>query len=101
MKDVIFLLFDLLTTLTKLLRPGGGGAVIAENLLLKQQLIIHRTRQARRVYLEFLAPIAPILFPGQSYGLPASSEVKSYRRVLGSNAGARIGQSAFDSAWRK
>ena len=46
MRDIIFLLFDFLTTLAKLLRPGGGRAVIAENLLLKQQLIIHsRSRQ--------------------------------------------------------
>jgi hypothetical protein len=46
MKDVIFLVFDLLTTVAKLLRPGGGRAIIAENLLLKQQLIIHsRSRQ--------------------------------------------------------
>jgi len=46
MKDVIFLLFHLLATVAKLLRPGGGRSVIAENLLLKQQLIIHsRCRQ--------------------------------------------------------
>ena len=46
MKDVIYLLFDLLAALAKLLRPGGGRTVIAENLLLKQQLIIHsRSRQ--------------------------------------------------------
>jgi putative transposase len=46
MKDVIYLLFQLLTTLAKLIRPGGGRTVIAENLLLKQQLIIHsRSRQ--------------------------------------------------------
>lgn len=46
MKDVIYLLFRLLTTLAKLVRPGGGRAVMAENLLLKQQLIIHsRSRQ--------------------------------------------------------
>jgi len=45
-KEVIYLLFELLTTLTKLLRPGGARAVIAENLLLKQQLIVHsRSRQ--------------------------------------------------------
>jgi putative transposase len=36
----------LFTTLAKLLRPGGGRTVIAENLLLKQQRIIHsRSRQ--------------------------------------------------------
>jgi hypothetical protein len=40
-KDVIYLLYDLLTTLAKLTQPGGARAVIAENLLLKQQLIVH------------------------------------------------------------
>lgn len=46
MKDVIYLLFHLLTTLAKLIKSGGGRTVIAENLLLKQQLIIHsRARQ--------------------------------------------------------
>jgi hypothetical protein len=46
MKEVFYLLFHLLTALAKLLGPGGGKAVIAENLLLKQQLIIHsRSRQ--------------------------------------------------------
>jgi putative transposase len=46
MKAVVKLLFDLLTTVAKLTRPGGGRAVIAENLLVKQQLIVHsRSRQ--------------------------------------------------------
>jgi len=46
MKDMIYLLFHLLTTITKLIRPGGSCTVIAENLLLKQQLTIHsRSRQ--------------------------------------------------------
>ena len=46
MKDLIYLLLHLLTTLAKLIRPGGNRSVIAENLLLKQQLIIHsRSRQ--------------------------------------------------------
>jgi hypothetical protein len=46
MKDVIYLLFQLLTTIAKLLQPGGRRTVIAKNLLLKQQLIIHsRARQ--------------------------------------------------------
>jgi hypothetical protein len=46
MKDVIYLLIHLLTTIAKLIQPGGSRAVIAENLLLKQQLIIHsRSRQ--------------------------------------------------------
>jgi len=37
----------LLTTVAKLLGPGGGKAVIAENLLLKQQLLVV-TRSRRR-----------------------------------------------------
>lgn len=41
MRDVIFLLFHLLTTLAMLIQPGGSRAVVAENLILKQQLIIH------------------------------------------------------------
>jgi transposase InsO family protein len=46
MKGVFYLLFQLLNTLVKLIRPGGSRTVIAENLLLKQQLIIHsRSRQ--------------------------------------------------------
>jgi transposase InsO family protein len=46
MKDVIYLLFHLLSTLARLIQPGGGRSVIAENLLLKRQLIIHsRSRQ--------------------------------------------------------
>lgn len=42
MKNTIYLLFDLLSTLAKLIQPGGSRSVIAENLLLKQQLIIIR-----------------------------------------------------------
>lgn len=47
MRDVIYLLFNLLTTLAKLLLPGGFRAVIAENQLLKQQLVIHRRSRQR------------------------------------------------------
>jgi hypothetical protein len=46
MRGAIYSLFHLLTTLAKLIRPGGGRAIIPENLLLKQQLIVHiRSRQ--------------------------------------------------------
>ena len=47
MRDVIYLFFHLLTTVAKLLRPGGGKTIIAENLLLKQQLIIHSRSRHR------------------------------------------------------
>ena len=46
MKDVFYLLFNLLSALARIIQPGGSRTVIAENLLLKQQLIIHsRSRQ--------------------------------------------------------
>jgi putative transposase len=46
MRNVIYLLLHLLTALATLLRPDGSRTIIAENLLLKQQLIIHtRSRQ--------------------------------------------------------
>ena len=46
MKDVIFLLIHLLTTIANLIQPGGSRTLVAENLLLKRQLIIHsRSRQ--------------------------------------------------------
>lgn len=47
MKDIFILLAHLLTTIAKLLGPGGAKAVIAENLLLKQQLLVV-TRSQRR-----------------------------------------------------
>jgi putative transposase len=46
MRDVMYLLLNLLTTIARLIKPDGSRTVIAANLLLKQQLIIHsRSRQ--------------------------------------------------------
>ena len=47
MKEVIILVFHLLTSVAKLLGPGGSRAVIAENLLLKHQLLVHRRSRKR------------------------------------------------------
>jgi putative transposase len=47
MMDIVILLVHLLTTVAKLLGPGGAKAIIAENLLLKQQLLVV-TRSSRR-----------------------------------------------------
>jgi len=46
MKDFLFTLLHLAVTTAKLCGPGGVRAVMAENLLLKQQLIV--LRRARR-----------------------------------------------------
>jgi hypothetical protein len=47
MKDIVILLAHLLTTVAKLLEPGGAKAIIAENILLKLQLPVI-TRSHRR-----------------------------------------------------
>ena len=46
MKDLLLILAHLLTTLAKLLGPGGAKAIVADSLLMKQQLlIINRSRR--------------------------------------------------------
>jgi len=46
MKDLIALLLHLLTTIARLLGPGGAKAVVADSLLMKKQLlVINRSRK--------------------------------------------------------
>ena len=46
MKDLLILIVHLLTTIAKVLGPGGARSIIADSLLMKQQLlIINRSRQ--------------------------------------------------------
>jgi putative transposase len=46
MKDLLVLIAHLLTTIARLLGPGGTRAVVADNLLMKQQLLImNRSRR--------------------------------------------------------
>ena len=46
MKDLVLLLIHLLATLAKLLGPGGAKAIVADSLLMKQQLlVISRSRK--------------------------------------------------------
>ena len=46
MKDLLALVAHLLTTIAKLLGPGGAKAIVADSLLMKQQLlIINRSRR--------------------------------------------------------
>ena len=45
MKDLLVLFAHLLTTVAKLLEPGGAKTIVADSLLMKQQLlIVNRTR---------------------------------------------------------
>ncbi|MGB5535392.1 MAG: hypothetical protein WBN08_05790 [Thiogranum sp.] len=46
MKNLLLMLAHLLATLAKLPRPGGAKAIVADSLLMKQQLlIINRSRR--------------------------------------------------------
>ncbi len=46
MREFFVLFAHLLVTIAQLLKPGGARAIIAENLLLKQQLLVaYRSRQ--------------------------------------------------------
>src|SRR5580765_1626287 len=47
MKDLLLMLLHLAVMIAKLCGPGGVRAVIAENLLLKQQLIVLRRGRRR------------------------------------------------------
>jgi transposase InsO family protein len=108
MKDLIYLLFTLLTTLAKLLRPRGSRTVIAENLLLKQQLIIHsRSRQRApnlttqdRALLGFLslflkprriARSAIIIKPSTLLSFHNALKNRKYRRLYSPHGGKKRG----------
>ena len=108
MKDIIFLLIHLLSTIAKLLQPGGGKTVIAENLLLKQQLIIHsRSRQRApnlsakdRVLLGFwslfldprrLVRSAIIIKPSTLLRFHAALKKRKYRQLYLPRGGCKPG----------
>jgi putative transposase len=46
MKDLLFLAVHLITTIAKLMGPGGAKAIVAQSLFMKQQLlVVNRSRQ--------------------------------------------------------
>jgi hypothetical protein len=56
MRDLAVLLLHLLATVARLPGPGGACSVVAESVLVKQQLLIlSRSRQRSPIYV---APIA-------------------------------------------
>jgi putative transposase len=108
MKDVIYLLFHVLTTIAKLLRPSGSKTIIAENLLLKQQLIIHsRARQRApnlsakdRALLGFwtllmnprrIARSAIIIKPSTLLSFHNASKKRKYRQLYSPRGGRKPG----------
>lgn len=108
MKDVIYLLLHLLTTLAKLILPGGSRAVIAENLLLKQQLIIHSRSRQRAPNLTtkdrallglmslFLSPrrmarAAIIIKPSTLFSFHNALKKRKYRRLYSPRGSGKPG----------
>jgi len=61
----LLLLLNLITSLAKLVRPGGYRALIAENLILKHQLIIHN----RSLSLLFIHPMSAEAVLGSQSGV--------------------------------
>ena len=67
MKVILLILIHLLTVVAKLLGPGGIKGIIAENLLLKQQLLfVCRPRQR-----------APNLLPADRLRIPRKPVTES------------------------
>ena len=108
MRDIIFLLFHLLTTIAKLIKPGGSRAVVAENLLLKQQLIIHSRSRLRapnlstrdRTVLGFLslflnprrlARSAIIIKPSTLLSFHSAMKKQKYRLLYSPRGGRKSG----------
>jgi len=108
MKCAVYLLFHLFTALAKLIRPGGSRAVIAENLLLRQQLIIHNRARRRapnltaqdRVQLGFLsvflnprriARLCIIIKPSTLLKFHAALKKRKYRYLYSAPSGNKPG----------
>ena len=108
MKEAFYLLFHLLTTVAKLISPGGSRTVIAENLLLKQQLIIHSRARERAPNLStqdrallgfwslFLNPrrivrSAIIIKPSTLLWFHNALKKRKYRQLYSTSAGLILG----------
>jgi putative transposase len=56
MRDFILLFIHVIVTICRLWRPGGARSVIAESILLKQQLLILNRSRKRRQKLASCIP---------------------------------------------
>ena len=99
MRDLAILFIHLLTTIAKLMRPGGGRAVVAESLLLKHQLVVLNRGRERAPNLRpidrviaglctlFIHPyrlfrVAVVLRPSTLLAFHASLVKRKYRRLF-------------------
>ena len=105
MRDLLLLAVHLIVTLARLSRPGGVRSVIAESLLLKQQLLISRRSRRRTPSLTtvdrfvlglmalFVCPgrvvkVATVLKPATLLRFHKALVARKYRRLF-SSAGFR------------
>ena len=101
MRDLLLLAVQLIVTLAKLARPGGVRSVIAESLLLKQQLLISRRSRRRAptlttvdrfvlgliilfVHPRRVAKLAAILKPATLLRFHKTLVDRKYRRLFSS-----------------
>jgi putative transposase len=102
MRDIFILTVHLLTTIAKLLGKGGARSIVADSLLMKQQLMITRRHQRRsprltpldRFLLGFwslflnsrqIARAAVIVRPSTLLKFHALLRKRKYRRLYSSN----------------
>ena len=83
MREVLFLVLHLLTTIARLLGPGGGRAIVAENLLLKHQLLVYSRSRKRAPHLSMRDRV--LFGSGMLVTFPESAAYKQsrhYREAL-------------------
>ena len=108
MRDLLVLLVHLLTTLARLLGPGGTRAVVAETLLVKHQLVILNRPRRRAPNLTamdrivmglctlFMNPsrirkVAATLTPATLLGFHHALKARKYSRLFSSQRTGRPG----------
>ena len=108
MRDLAVLFFHLLATIARLAGPGGARSVVAESLLVKQQLLIltrarkrsPRLRPSDRLIAGLCALLmrprrlirsAIVLKPSTLFTLHRALTTRKYRRLFSSNGHAKPG----------
>jgi hypothetical protein len=116
MKNLLLLLAHLLTTLARIIKPSGARAVVAENLLLKQQLLVlnrsrHRAPNLRALervlfgfWALFLSPhrirrAAVVLRPSSLLRFHAALKQHKYRLLFSPRKGGALGVTGKNLIW--
>ena len=93
MRDLTVLFLHLLATLARLAGPGGARSVVAESLLLKQQLLILNRSRKRSPNLHFsdrLVAGVCALCSAKTPAGPESGNLSRRAHPIGCPAGVRV-----------